>query len=216
MPIGSRGMVFILVGTLLSVSSAQAESAASAPVADAVLATAGARDTSRVVALDSAKDSSSAPGAVDTVQGASVHPAYPYIPGVDSSKASEPDTSTLDPSVKAVIDVPRGKDLELQNCRDCDTKSWVLKGIHAHLGELTACYQDFLMKQPKIEGKVSLSFSITAFGLARNVRIASSSTGNAALDLALVARAQGMRFSVPSTEDEVKATVSLKLKSKEK
>ena len=215
MPIGSRGMVFILVGTLLAVSSAQAQSAVSAPVANAVLAT-EAKDTGRVVAKDFVKDSSRASGAADSVQNASVHPAYPYIPGVDSSKASDPDATPLDTTVRAVIDAPRAKDLELQNCHDCDEKSWVLKGIHAHLGELTACYQDFLMKQPKLEGKVSLSFSITAFGLARNVRIASSSTGNDAFDLALVARAQGMRFVVPSTEDEVKATVSLKLKSKEK
>lgn len=199
MRIGSRGMVFIPIGMmLLTAGTVRAESAATAPV------------------VDSAKGSSRVPGAADSVQGVPAHPMYPYIPGVDSSKASEPDTSTFDPSVKALIDEPRGKDVELQNCHDCDSKSWVLKGIHAQLGELTACYQDFLRKQPSLEGKVSLSFTITAFGLARNVRITSSSTGNAAFDLALVARAQGMRFVVPSTEDEVKATVKLKLHRQDK
>lgn len=215
MRIGSKGMVFIPIGMmLLTAGTVRAESTATVPVSIPIKA--GAEDTSRAVAMDSAKGSPSAPGASDSVQGASVHPAYPYIPGVDSSKASEPDTSTLDPQVKAVIDVPRGKDVELQNCHDCDSKSWVLKGIHAHLGELTACYQDFLRKQPDLEGKVSLSFTITAFGSASNVRIASSSTGNAAFDLALVARSQGMRFVVPSTEDEVKATVKLKLRRQDK
>lgn len=208
---GSITMPFILVGSLVSAGAACADSTATVAAADSSISATGAEDTSRVAVTDSSKDSSGVSGAVDSVQGGPVHPAYPYIPGVDSSKASEPDTSSLDPMARAAIDVPRGKDLELQNCQDCDAKSWVLKGIHAHLGELTACYQDFLRRQPSLEGKVSLSFSITAFGLARNVRIASSSTGNAALDLALVTRAQGMRFVVPSTEDEVKATVKLKL-----
>jgi len=206
---GSIVWLFILAGSLLPGAFARADGTAAA-AADSTLS-AGTNDSIHAVVSDSAKDTSRVPDAATVVP----QPAGPneraYVPGVDSSVAAASDSSVPEILVKAVIDVPKGRDLELQNCQDCDTKSWVLKGIHAHLGELTACYQDYLKKQPSLEGKVSLSFSITAFGLARNVRIASSTTGNAAFDLALVARAQGMRFTVPSTEDEVKATVKLKL-----
>jgi len=207
---GSIMLLFILAGSLLPGGLVRADSTATAAVPDSTLST-GASDSIHAVVSDSAKDSSKTPEGVAVTP----EPAGPveraYVPGVDSSVATASDASLPETSVKAVIDVPRGRDLELQNCQDCDSKSWVLRGIHAQLGELTACYQDFLRKQPTLEGKISLSFSITAIGLARNVRVMSSSTGNAALDLALVTRAQGMRFVVPATEDEVKVTVKLKL-----
>lgn len=205
---GSIMLLFILAGSLLPGGLARADSTAAVP--DSTLST-GANDSIHAVVSDSAKDSSKTPEGVAVTH----EPVGPveraYVPGVDSSATAASDSSDPETFVKAVIDVPRGRDLELQNCQDCDSKSWILKGIHAQLGELTACYQDFLRKQPSLEGSVSLSFSITAFGLARHVRIASSSTGNEAFDVALVARARGMRFVVPATEDEVKVTVKLKL-----
>jgi hypothetical protein len=71
--------------------------------------------------------------------------------------------------------------------------------VRAHLGEVRSCYEQGLVVEPQLAGRVSVRFTIDARGMVSEATVASSSLPAAAEPVAacIVAALKGWRFPVP-------------------
>jgi TonB family protein len=76
-------------------------------------------------------------------------------------------------------------------------KELIRKVIHANRGQIRYCYESQLNRFPKLEGKVSVKFVITASGSVATSQVAGSTAGNAELETCVAGRVKTWMFPKP-------------------
>ena len=74
-------------------------------------------------------------------------------------------------------------------------KTMVDTMIRRDISKIRYCYEDALVKEPKLEGRISIRFTIQSDGLIRNVGIGSSTMNSMAVEACLVHIFQEMYFA---------------------
>ncbi len=76
-------------------------------------------------------------------------------------------------------------------------KELIRKVIHANRGQIRYCYESQLNRFPKLEGKVSVKFVISASGSVATSQVAGSTAGNAELETCVAGRVKTWMFPKP-------------------
>jgi len=76
-------------------------------------------------------------------------------------------------------------------------KELIRKVIHANRGQIRYCYESQLNRFPKLEGKVSVKFVISASGSVATSQVAGSSASNAELETCVAGRVKTWMFPKP-------------------
>ncbi|MBN2495726.1 MAG: TonB family protein [Deltaproteobacteria bacterium] len=77
------------------------------------------------------------------------------------------------------------------------SRSIIQRVVHGELGQIQACYERELVRNPKVGGKLSVQFAIQPTGQVAQAQAESSSTGSAELDACVTRAVQRMRFPAP-------------------
>ena len=76
-------------------------------------------------------------------------------------------------------------------------KELIRKVIHSNRGQIRYCYESQLNRFPKLEGKVSVKFVISASGSVATSQVAGSTAGNAELETCVAGRVKTWMFPKP-------------------
>ncbi len=76
-------------------------------------------------------------------------------------------------------------------------KELIRKVIHANRGQIRYCYESQLNRFPKLEGKVSVKFVISAAGSVATSQVSGSTAGNAELETCVAGRVKTWMFPKP-------------------
>ena len=90
----------------------------------------------------------------------------------------------------------------------------VQKIIRRNLSGIKWCYQDALQRNPKLRGKVTLSFSILPNGKLKNPRASNPSLNDNALLSCITRKMKRWKFPAPKDGGVVKVSYPLILKTR--
>jgi TonB family protein len=76
-------------------------------------------------------------------------------------------------------------------------KELIRKVIQMNRGQIRYCYESLLNRFPKLGGKVSVKFVITATGSVASSSVAQSTAGNAELETCVAGRVRTWKFPEP-------------------
>lgn len=76
-------------------------------------------------------------------------------------------------------------------------KELIRKVIHSHVSQIRFCYESEMIKNPKLAGKVSVKFVITASGSVATSAVVQTSTGDSMLDQCVSGRVRTWQFPKP-------------------
>jgi TonB family protein len=88
--------------------------------------------------------------------------------------------------------------------------------IHRHAAEIRYCYEDSLLRNPSIEGKLQLLFKISPRGVVSSTEIRSSNLGDARLEDCIIRKLSTWKFPTPKGGIEVPVTYPFVFKNLER
>lgn len=97
-------------------------------------------------------------------------------------------------ATRAKIEPPKPNDVELGGEAGSRSPESILRVIRAHIGGFRYTYEKYLKQNPNLGGKISLKFTISPAGDIIAISVASSNTGNGALDDEIKDKARRMKF----------------------
>ncbi len=97
-------------------------------------------------------------------------------------------------ATRGKISPPKPSDVELGGEAGSRSPESILRVIRAHIGGFKYTYEKYLKDNPNLGGKISLKFTISPAGDIIAISVASSNTGNGALDSEIKDKARRMKF----------------------
>ena len=86
------------------------------------------------------------------------------------------------------------------------TKDEVGEVIHRHMKEVRYCYETAMIRQPDIEGKLVVQFTIGSLGGVKSTGVRDSSVPDSRLDECIISRLAAWKFPQPKGGIEVAVT----------
>lgn len=93
------------------------------------------------------------------------------------------------------------------------TREEVGEVIHKHMSEIRYCYESAILRQPHIEGKLNLAFTVEGSGAVKTVEIRSSTLADPGLDDCILRRLRSWQFPKPRGGVDVAVTYPFIFKS---